>query len=261
MRSKGVNLNQHCEFWQNKCKWFNAMPPVFSKTGFTLAEVLITLGIIGVVTALTIPSLMTAYNKHITETRLKKFYSLFNQAIKLSVVVNDEYEGWSDYWAASGNSYNEDGSAIDQVENVDAAFDKYLAPHMKVMLKKHIRDEATNATKTLYILADGSAFAYRGIDTRDISFFPKNPEKCLKQKKQAGRCSFTFIFHPIEKSKLWQPHYGKGLEPYMYAWDGKKETLYNGTEYSCAQVGHYCTELIRQNGWKIPGDYPLKIQY
>ena len=116
MRGKGVNLNQHYEFWQNKCKWFNAMPPVFSKTGFTLAEVLITLGIIGVVAAITIPSLMTAYNKHITETRLKKFYSLFNQAIKLSVVVNDEYEGWSDYWAASGNSYNEDGSAIDQVE-------------------------------------------------------------------------------------------------------------------------------------------------
>ena len=74
MRGKGVNLNQHYEFWQNKCKWFNAMPPVFSRTGFTLAEVLITLGIIGVVAALTIPSLMTAYNKHITETRLKKFF-------------------------------------------------------------------------------------------------------------------------------------------------------------------------------------------
>ena len=257
------NLNHHYEFWQNKYKWFNAMPPVFSKAGFTLAEVLITLGIIGVVAAMTIPSLMTAYNKHLTETRLKKFYSLFNQAIKLSVVVNDEYEGWDDYWAASGNSYNEDGSEIDQVENVDAAFDKYLAPHMKVMQKKHIRNEANKATKTLYILADGSAFAYRGIDTRDISFFPKNPEKCLKQKKQAGRCSFMFIFHPIEKGKHWQPHYGKGLEPYMYAWDGKKESLRTDPTSGCNEKasGFFCTTLIRENGWKIPSNYPLKIQY
>ena len=88
MRGKGVNLNQHYEFWQNKCKWFNAMPPVFSKTGFTLAEVLITLGIIGVVAALTIPSLMTAYNKHITETRLKKFYSLFTKIKKKQVKIS-----------------------------------------------------------------------------------------------------------------------------------------------------------------------------
>ncbi len=39
--------------------------------GFTLAETLITLGVIGVVSALTIPSLMHAYKKHLIETRLK----------------------------------------------------------------------------------------------------------------------------------------------------------------------------------------------
>ena len=43
---------------------------------FTLAEVLITLGIIGIVAAMTFPILMTKYNYKITETRLKKFLHL-----------------------------------------------------------------------------------------------------------------------------------------------------------------------------------------
>ena len=51
------------------------------KKGFTLAEVLITLGIIGVVAALTMPTLMSNYRKHQTVTQLKKAYSEISQAI------------------------------------------------------------------------------------------------------------------------------------------------------------------------------------
>ena len=40
------------------------------KKGFTLAEVLITLGIIGVVAALTLPSLITNYRKKQTVAQL-----------------------------------------------------------------------------------------------------------------------------------------------------------------------------------------------
>ena len=42
--------------------------------GFTMAEVLITLGILGVVIAMTLPGLMGKYNNKIAETRLQKFY-------------------------------------------------------------------------------------------------------------------------------------------------------------------------------------------
>ncbi len=51
------------------------------RAAFTLAEVLITLGIIGVVAAMTIPTLISNHNKRVVETRLKKFYSSMNQAI------------------------------------------------------------------------------------------------------------------------------------------------------------------------------------
>lgn len=43
------------------------------KKAFTLAEVLITLGIIGVVAAMTLPTLVGEYQKKQTATQLKKF--------------------------------------------------------------------------------------------------------------------------------------------------------------------------------------------
>lgn len=51
------------------------------KKAFTLAEVLITLSIIGIVAALTIPTLMSKYQKTQYVTQLKKDYSMWNQAL------------------------------------------------------------------------------------------------------------------------------------------------------------------------------------
>lgn len=48
--------------------------------GFTLAEVLITLGVIGVVAALTIPTLMSKISEQQNRTALKEFYSLLSNA-------------------------------------------------------------------------------------------------------------------------------------------------------------------------------------
>ena len=51
------------------------------KKAFTLAEVLITLSIIGVIAAMTIPTLVLNYQRNITETRIKAFYSNMTQAV------------------------------------------------------------------------------------------------------------------------------------------------------------------------------------
>ncbi len=53
------------------------------KIAFTLAEVLITLGIIGIVAALTIPQLIAKHKKVVVSTALKKFStSLQNSTIR-----------------------------------------------------------------------------------------------------------------------------------------------------------------------------------
>ena len=59
--------------------------------GFTLAEVLITLGIIGVIAAMTIPQLINGYQKSVVENKLKKFYSMINQALNSSLAEYGEY--------------------------------------------------------------------------------------------------------------------------------------------------------------------------
>lgn len=51
--------------------------------GFTLAEVLVTLGIIGIVAAMTIPTLVSNYQKKEYVTGLKKAYSTIGQGFKL----------------------------------------------------------------------------------------------------------------------------------------------------------------------------------
>lgn len=56
-----------------------------SKRGFTLAEILITLGIIGIVAAMTMPSLLANINKKKTVTKLTKALSVVNQAYKNSL--------------------------------------------------------------------------------------------------------------------------------------------------------------------------------
>ncbi len=52
------------------------------KAAFTLAEVLITLGIIGVVAALTIPNLITSYKAHRLRSQFLKSYSTVQQVFK-----------------------------------------------------------------------------------------------------------------------------------------------------------------------------------
>jgi len=52
------------------------------KFGFTLAEVLITLGIIGVVAAITIPNLISNYQKKAWTAQLKKSYATLNQGFR-----------------------------------------------------------------------------------------------------------------------------------------------------------------------------------
>ena len=62
---------------------------MIKKQGFTLAEVLITLGIIGVVAAMTIPTLISNTNGAQFKTAYKKALSTLNQAVLMNVALED----------------------------------------------------------------------------------------------------------------------------------------------------------------------------
>jgi len=71
---------------------------------FTLAEVLITLVIIGVIAALTIPNLMQKYQEQATVKKVQKFYSNLSNAYSLAMKENGNIEGW-------GTTYRDEESA------------------------------------------------------------------------------------------------------------------------------------------------------
>ena len=90
------------------------------KCAFTLSEVLITLGIIGVVAAMTLPSVMQNYREKETVAKLKKVYSILSQA--LVSAINDT--GMTvDQWDLKNG-----GSAEGSQELVE----QYFKPHLKI---------------------------------------------------------------------------------------------------------------------------------
>jgi len=86
--------------------------------GFTLAEVLITLGIIGVVAALTMPSLIAKYKERETIVKVKKMYSLMSQAYLFVLQEQDSPDNWG--YTAGGNVNN------------GAIFAGYIKPYLVV---------------------------------------------------------------------------------------------------------------------------------
>lgn len=89
------------------------------KKGFTLAEVLITLGIIAVVAALTIASMIQKYQEKVIVTQLKKQTNIMRQAIISAV---EEY-GTPDIW------FNSDMTTQEATE----IFVKNVKPYLKVI--------------------------------------------------------------------------------------------------------------------------------
>ena len=79
------------------------------KAAFTLAEVLITLGIIGVVAALTLPTLIQNYQKRVYINQLKKSYSVLSNGFRL-MMAHDGVTELKDTHAFSGMGANFCGS-------------------------------------------------------------------------------------------------------------------------------------------------------
>lgn len=58
---------------------------------FTLAEVLITLGVIGIVVAMTLPALIGNYQKKVLETRYKRSVAVISNAVDYMMAKNEVY--------------------------------------------------------------------------------------------------------------------------------------------------------------------------
>ena len=97
-----------------------------AKAAFTLAEVLITLGIIGIVAAMTIPTLISKYEKKQTVTKLQKMYSILNQAYLFAKADG----GDSILLNSINGDYNMDSETARK--SVTEFMENYFLPYLKV---------------------------------------------------------------------------------------------------------------------------------
>lgn len=194
---------------------------------FTLAEVLITIGIVGVIAAMTIPSLSTSVRNVERATRLKKFYSTMRQAFLLSVDDNGDPSSWNIYL-----SY----------ENF---YKIYFVPYLKY----------NQIDNDLMSFQDGSnmkLIRYNG-NCMDIVYDTNGK----KMPNKEGQDQFRFLICP---SNVTEWCGDVGFCTYRRnSYKGNRNKLLECCKSNCSgNAGLSCSALIEYDGWKFSSDYPHK---
>lgn len=220
---------------------------------FTLAEVLITLGIIGVVAALTIPNLMGKYREKVAMTKVKKFYTTMAQVHLRSIADNGETSAWD--WVPNGGESN---NAI-----VMAWFNKYWAPYLnnvEVIDRKVIKNDELKDDGIVFKMADGSVSRISGFSGGYLHFDYYLNLKDIENPKP-GVNNFLFGFSrgltpDTPKCRLRFNAYGCDITDL----NTLKNNSWGGCYKEQTANGHpYCTRVLQLYNWEIPADYPYKF--
>ena len=199
---------------------------------------LITLAIIGIVAALTIPNLIHSYKKREIETRLVHFASTLQQAIQMAEAEHGETTNW-------------DPLPVDDADAMLASYNKYLNKYIKTV------EYHKTPKGVAFALPNGAGFHYR---------------KAAMPEQWMGNLYVTFCVHYKTCKNLDDSGF-----PSSTNYDGKETFHFTENGVTVATVGdktdltredliencntyHYtCTALIKNDGWKIKDDYPIKF--
>ena len=207
---------------------------------FTLAEVLITLGIIGVVAAMTMPSLMQNYKRQQATARIKKFVSVINQALISAENDLGPREDW----------------VIGEMNNSDSAYN-FLNTYIKPYIKSADIEKRTLFGMNMATLrfVDGSQMSVKVGACYDI-YYDINGEKGPNEK---GKDIFVFILCKNGGCNFNSNQVrGYYCAPTGYQFPTHGQLIDNCKNYR-TDGGEYCTILLEQNGYEFPKDYPLGL--
>ena len=231
------------------------------KSAFTLAEVLITLVIIGVVAALTIPTAISKYRKTTVETRVKASFSTLSNAVKRATADHGDIALW-------------------EIDNTEDFLNKYMLPYIRNS-KGRCSDIVGGDKECQLILSNGTIwevaamrnFVYYVNDGLDHYYIMVKADINGKAKpNKAGYDQFFFYIFPYASEIYNTGDYriaSSVNSPGVY-YDGynvsKDELLTNirrGCTDTCSggdtHCRKYCTAILARNGWKVPDDYPLNL--
>ena len=235
--AKNKEAKKHSDKLNNENSYTSMHPSFYtSKIGFTLAEVLITLGVIGVVAAITMPTVIKDYQQQVTVNKLKKVYTILNQAFKMSEIDNGAFENWA--WT-------------NRTEYVR----KYWQPYIKISrtcikwkdCKYSSKLPWYNTNKTNAVRMDVTDYNLITIDGMLLMFIDTSiiivDLNTYAGPNQWGKDLFRFNVSD------------KGVFPAAYNYvnlhSAYCQNIRNG-----ADNGEYCAGKIMYDGWQIKDDYP-----
>ena len=246
------------------------LPDNQRRYAFTLAEVLITLGIIGIVAALTIPSIVADYRNKQTATQLKYAYSVVGQALTAAQVQNGDVSGWD-----FGYNYGADTSTVNYRETVINFVEKYLKPNLKIAddigyqytssaigydgLYKPVSKEKVERKGYWFTLGNGTLLC------ASISSICTNED-------DDGTCTqraYQNIIITVDTNGFKGPNtYGKDVFLMTLELTSNKFSMHNyGSAQPRTKYVNWCADdsecqvcgyLIMRDGWEIKEDYPWK---
>lgn len=230
---------------------------MYNKSSFTLAEVLITLGIIGVVASLTMPTLIQNSKKTETSARLKKFYSIIQQAIILSEIDNGDSKDWIKAATQKDEEGDTDYSAQSKVSK--EFFMNYLAKYINYTSiidgKNTIDEEGNKSGENIKIyLTDSSSFYLNNGGCMDIIYDTNGDKKPNK----VGRDRFIFYLCLTENSR--NNICGSNKKTFCtYNKDGNIDSSREKKLSACKSQPYYCSGLLEMDNWEFKEDYPYKL--
>ena len=240
------------------------------KRAFTLAEVLITLGIIGVVAALTIPTLIANYTKKQTVTKLKQTYSMLSQALTMAQAEHGDTSTWN-----VNNIYgtNTDGTGSESKEMITEFLNDYLFPNIKVSHNYGYTNWNSIGYDGVYFpLTDTkrNAAGYIFSMTNDVLILSNIGTSGCQELDSDGNCIrwfYTNIMFTVDVNGFKKPNcYGKDIFIMKFDVRDKKFGFHNysngkrESNLEACKLGNgetqVCGYVIFADGWKISDDYP-----
>jgi len=229
---------------------------------FTLAEVLITLGIIGVVAAVTMPTLIANHKKKVVATRLKQTYSQLSQAIEMAELTYGDHSMWPES-NITGTVLDTD---ISDTRYVQIFADKYILPYLKTTSAP----EKTALKNKGY--KNGIRFNHGGqyVSEHYMYYFAElaNGVTLLFTNTGNGKTkviSAFVIWIDIDGSAgenkighdIFPIHFTSQRGIYVYGLEQSENVLINSCKnMNNNDAGISCIALIILNGWEITSNYP-----
>ncbi len=136
---------------------------------FTLAEVLVTLSVIGIIAAFVLPGVIRKYQESINVTKLREVYSQLNAAFNVAV----QQFGPPQYWGllnSSTNNFDEDGKQYGYIPSENIPYERLLIGLKKELIdgkEKAYQPEAMHGgggiitkQRPIYRLSNGTTLLY-----------------------------------------------------------------------------------------------------